>query len=101
MSEDSNELYYAHMEADRNEAEDAYFSARPSLGTDADKALFRAGFERAYTKLWNRARQLERENAELREALEGVLKLYDTKSWPMENEIDIDKIRAALQKVTP
>jgi hypothetical protein len=49
---DQNELYYAHMEADRNEAEKAYFEARPSLGAEVDRALFRAGFERAYAKLW-------------------------------------------------
>jgi len=49
---DQNELYYAHMEADRNEAEKAYFEARPSLGAEVDRALFRAGFERAHAKLW-------------------------------------------------
>jgi hypothetical protein len=42
---DSTELYYAHMEADRNKAEEAYFAARPA---------FRAGFERAYAPLWHR-----------------------------------------------
>lgn len=49
---DSTELYYAHMEADRNEAEDAYFAARPQADTHGNRAVFRAGFERAYAKLW-------------------------------------------------
>jgi hypothetical protein len=52
---DDNELYYAHMESDRAEAEDAYFKARPYLlGANRRDAetLFRAGFERAYAKLW-------------------------------------------------
>lgn len=48
-----NELYYAHMESDRSEAEDAYFKARPQLmRTPAEQSIFRAGFERAYAKLW-------------------------------------------------
>lgn len=51
--QDGTELYYAHMEADRNEAEDAYFNARPQLArTLAEQSIFRAGFERAYAKLW-------------------------------------------------
>lgn len=50
-----SELYYAAMEADRAGAEDAYFTARPQLlRTAAEVALFRAGFERAYSKLWYR-----------------------------------------------
>jgi hypothetical protein len=49
---DATELYYTHMESDRSEAEEAYFKARPSLGTEVDRALFRSGFERAYAKLW-------------------------------------------------
>jgi hypothetical protein len=54
---DQNELYYAHMEADRNEAEAAYFNARPELMRTIQLAtLFRAGFERAYAKLWPLAR---------------------------------------------
>ncbi len=50
---DTSELYYAHMEADRNEAEDAYFKARPALSRHpVEVKLFRDGFERAYAKLW-------------------------------------------------
>ena len=49
---DTRELYYAHMEADRNESETAYFGARPQADTLANRALFRAGYERAYDKLW-------------------------------------------------
>ncbi len=53
MSEpDTSELYYAHMEADRNEAEQAYFAARPWLESPNERLSFKAGFERAYTKLW-------------------------------------------------
>lgn len=49
-----SELYYAEMEAARNEAEDAYFKARPQLiRSFAEQALFRAGFERAFRLLWN------------------------------------------------
>lgn len=52
---DRVELYYAEMEAARNEAEDAYFRARPNLQRNApEQALFRAGFERAFEKLWGR-----------------------------------------------
>lgn len=51
MSSDSTELYYAHMEADRNEAERAYFNARPGFG-ELERSIFRAGYERAYQKLW-------------------------------------------------
>lgn len=48
-----SELYYAEMEAARNEAEDGYFKARPQLlGTATERSLFRAGFERAFQKLW-------------------------------------------------
>lgn len=53
MTTDSTELYYAQMEADRNEAERAYFDARPMLEREGPPvATFRAGFERAYAKLW-------------------------------------------------
>lgn len=61
---DSTELYYAEMEAARNEAEAAYFGARSALadgGTAVDRelwrALFRSGFERGFKKLWNERRQ--------------------------------------------
>jgi hypothetical protein len=44
------------MEADRNEAEEAYFAARPQLKDSGHeliyRQLFRAGYERAYGKLW-------------------------------------------------
>lgn len=54
MTEDSTELYYVEMESARNEAEDAYFKARPQLArTIGDQSLFRAGFERAFQRLWN------------------------------------------------
>ena len=48
---DSTERYYADMEAARNEAEDAYFKARPQmLSTISERQLFRAGFERGFAK---------------------------------------------------
>jgi hypothetical protein len=50
---DQNELYYAEMEAARNDAEYQYFSARPQLAYSlAQKSLFRAGFEKAFSLLW-------------------------------------------------
>lgn len=53
---DSMELYYAEMEAARNDAERAYFSARQSLEgtveTELYHALFKAGFERGFERLW-------------------------------------------------
>jgi hypothetical protein len=45
---DALERYYAEMEAARNAAEDAFFAARPTVDTPGDRAVFRAGFERAY-----------------------------------------------------
>lgn len=51
---DSTEIYYAEMEAARNESEQAYFEARPQLfATIADRTIFKAGFERGFQKLWN------------------------------------------------
>lgn len=50
--DDKSELYYARMEADRAEAEEAYFKARPQADGLMNRQLFRAGFERAYQKLW-------------------------------------------------
>jgi hypothetical protein len=49
---DNTELYYAEMEAARNESEDKYFKARPQLETLMSRQLFQAGFERAYRLLW-------------------------------------------------
>jgi len=47
------ELYYAEMEAARNEAEEAYFKARPQIHYSIEnRTLFKAGFERAFKKLW-------------------------------------------------
>lgn len=64
QSNDSTELYYAEMEAARHESEAAYFSARSSLQTGGPqeelwRALYRAGFERAFHKLWNERRSVE------------------------------------------
>lgn len=47
-----SELYYAEMEAARNEAEEAYFKARPQCDTRAYRAAFKAGYECAFQKLW-------------------------------------------------
>jgi hypothetical protein len=59
-----SELYYAEMEAARNKAEDEYFKARPQLMRSlAEQALFRAGFERGFQKLWNE-RPAEQHGAE-------------------------------------
>jgi hypothetical protein len=53
VTTDNTEIYYAEMEAVRNEAEDAYFNARPPLDEEAHRDIFRAGFERGFQKLWN------------------------------------------------
>jgi hypothetical protein len=59
---DTMELYYAEMEAARNESEKAYFGARPHLAKQVNsQKLFRAGFERAFEPLWNRLVSLERQ----------------------------------------
>lgn len=50
---DTTELYYAEMEVARNEAEDAYFKARPMVDTERDRIRFRAGYERAFKKLFD------------------------------------------------
>jgi hypothetical protein len=44
------------MEAARNEAEQAYFAARPPLDAPICHDTFRAGFERAFALLWTHAR---------------------------------------------
>lgn len=47
------EQYYAEMEAERAHAEDEYFRARPNLQRSRpEEELFRAGFERAFRRLW-------------------------------------------------
>lgn len=48
----NSELYYAEMEAARNTAAAAYFSARPHLDNQAGRDMFDAGFERAFKSLW-------------------------------------------------
>lgn len=55
MSENTTERYYADMEHARNVYEDEYFKARPQLlHSPVERALFRAGFERAFEFLWRR-----------------------------------------------
>lgn len=39
----------ATMEAERNATSDAYFKARPWLDSDANRNIFDAGFERAWS----------------------------------------------------
>lgn len=62
----STELYYAEMEAARNEVERDYFDARPQFDRmGKEGTTFRAGFERAFQKLWNqlqRARSVMEDN---------------------------------------
>lgn len=53
--EDSTERYYASMETARNYHEDEYFKARPQADRIANRTLFRAGFERAFNFVWQRA----------------------------------------------
>lgn len=66
MTTDSNELYYAEMEAAREDALDAYFEARPQLlGSFAERALFRAGFERGFEPLWRKVQAQARESQHL------------------------------------
>lgn len=55
MSDNSTERYYAEMEAARNLTEEAYFAARPSVGSQRERGLFRMGFERAFSQLWSEA----------------------------------------------
>lgn len=49
---DAIELYYAEMEAARNDVEDAYFRARADDDTALNRRMFKAGFERAFRHLW-------------------------------------------------
>ncbi len=66
---DSTELYYVEMEAARNVAEYEYFEARPYLRRDSEhaqyRALFCAGFERAFAPLWNQLQTLRLERDRL------------------------------------
>ena len=55
---------------------------------------------RAGMELRTRTAHLEARVAELEGALKHVVNLYETESWPIENDLDIDKLRAAL-KVSP
>jgi hypothetical protein len=50
-----SELYYAEMEAARNTAVEAYFLARPQADSLANRTIFKAGFERAFSMLWKEA----------------------------------------------
>lgn len=66
----STERYYAEMEAARNWAEEEYFSARPQLlATGIERSLFRAGFERAYSSLWNQTQKI----AKLEKIIAGLV----------------------------
>lgn len=57
---DSTERYYAAMESARNTASDEYFAARPQLDrTIVQKALFNAGFERAFKPLYEALSQIQ------------------------------------------
>lgn len=50
---DAVELYYARMEAARDEQEDLYFKARPQLmATIEQRTLFNAGFERGFERAY-------------------------------------------------
>lgn len=51
--QDSTERYYAEMEAARNQGEEHYFAARPQADTLANRALFKAAFERGFGKAYN------------------------------------------------
>lgn len=51
---DQSELYYAEMEAARNEAEKTYFDARPTLDTKIHHLIFRVGFVRGFNLLWDK-----------------------------------------------
>jgi len=56
----SDELYYAEMEATRNQSIDAYFECRPQLlRTIEQETIFKAGFERAFAMMWARLQALE------------------------------------------
>lgn len=64
MSSDSNELYYAEMEAARNSACDAYFEARPQIDRPDRRAAFNSGFERAFALVWHGGRAAQETPAE-------------------------------------
>jgi hypothetical protein len=76
---DSTEVYYAEMEAARNSACDAYFAARPYLERDSEraqyKALFYAGFERAFAMLWHGGRAAQETPAAPKCDCEGPQKI--------------------------
>lgn len=46
------ERFIACLEAYRNEAEDAYFKARPQIDTIQNRTLFKAGYSRGFEKNW-------------------------------------------------
>lgn len=50
----NSERYYAEMESARHAREEAYFSARPQLDSPANRELFREGFQRGFSELWDR-----------------------------------------------
>jgi hypothetical protein len=84
-----SELYYAEMEAARNEAEDAYFKPRLHLGTDKDRILFRAGYERAFQKLWRGGDGKQPEESRIMQDFRAARKLleeYEQSHTITENE---------------
>lgn len=77
----SAELDKALIEAGRNEAEYAYFKARPQIDCNDRRKVFEAGYDRGLDghnreakALAAKARKLEAENKRLRKALEPMIK---------------------------
>lgn len=86
-SNDSTERYYADMEHARNYHEDEYFKARPQLlRSPEQKALFRAGFERAFQFLWQRFVDAEADMLRLHQELMAVKYPQDRSAVETEKE---------------
>jgi hypothetical protein len=54
-----SELYYAEMEAHRNDCEESYFEHRKADDSPHNRRLWRAGFERGFQTLWKDPAQPE------------------------------------------
>ena len=76
----SYELENARFEAARNEAEDAYFAARPQIDGNDRRKVFDAGFDRA-------RRYMQEENLVLKAALAELIECEDDHQPEWEDRI--------------
>lgn len=58
-----SELFFACMESSRAECEEHYFIAHPELDTRRNRQMFRAAYERGYSKAWQFKDNLEEKDA--------------------------------------